>query len=55
MISQEDLYQLRLVAQAKLIEAERAYYRYAVNTEVGREREIAFEIYEKVRNVARVN
>lgn len=45
---------LREVAQQKLREAEKAYFDYAAYLPLGYEREMAFEVYENIRNAARV-
>jgi hypothetical protein len=55
LISKEDLQALRTDAQEKLREAERAWFTYALNTDLGEEREIAFEIFENVRTAARIH
>ena len=53
-MTQEEIAELRADAQAKLREAEKAYYVYAGACEVGRERIHAFTVYENVRTAAMV-
>lgn len=41
--------QLRLAAYARLMEAEKAWYAYFADCEVGYDRERAHEVYENIR------
>lgn len=45
--------QLRLAAYARLLEAEKAWYAYFADCEVGYDRERAHEVYENIRCATR--
>lgn len=50
----DELIALKNDAQVKLRAAEKAWHTYAINVDVGRERERAFEIYDNVRTASRI-
>lgn len=50
----EKLVALKAEANAKLLEAEKAWHAFACELPVGRERERAFEVYENVRTAPRI-
>jgi len=45
--------ELKKAAQDARLSAERAYYAYACEVDVGPEREYAFEVYERIRTATR--
>ena len=44
---------LKLTAQKARLEAEKAWYAYACECELGHEREYSFEVYERIRTATR--